>query len=153
MNFDLQAALPRLLPKAIAWAEVRAAETARTGIPLNETRVAIARSVGVMRPELIRISMVPQLPQPEDPELLWAAQHTGLLGPNMAGLTLGHAIYIRHGQDSIRLISHECRHVHQYELAGSIAAFLPQYLQQIATVGYANAPFEIDAREHEQHYV
>jgi hypothetical protein len=106
-----------------------------------------------MRPELIRVSMVPQLPQPEDPELLLAAQHTGLLGPNMAGLTLGHAIYICHGQDSIRLISHKCRHVHQYELAGSIAAFLPQYLQQIATVGYANAPFEIDAREHEQHYV
>ena len=44
-------------------------------------------------------------------------------------------------------------HVYQYEKAGSIAAFLPQYLQQIAIVGYANAPFEIDAREHEQHFV
>lgn len=149
MTVDLQAALPHLLPKAIAWAEIRAAETARTGIPLIEPRLAIARSVGVTRPELIRISMVPRLPQPEDAELLLVAQQTGLLGPNMAGLTLGHAIYICHGQDSIRLISHECRHVHQYEQAGSIAAFLPQYLRQIATVGYANAPFEIDARAHE----
>lgn len=38
---------------------------------------------------------------------------------------------------------------HQYEQAGSIAAFLPRYLQQIVTVGYNNAPFEIDARSHE----
>jgi hypothetical protein len=39
--------------------------------------------------------------------------------------------------------------VHQYERAGSIAAFLPVYLQQIVELGYNNAPFEIDARSHE----
>jgi hypothetical protein len=48
-----------------------------------------------------------------------------------------------------RLVSHECRHVYQYETHGSIAAFLPIYLLQIATVGYVNAPFEQDARAHE----
>ena len=150
MTFNLQLALPRLLPKAIAWAEACAAETARTGTALSETRLAIARKAGVRQPELIRISMVTQLPRPKDPELLTAAQQTGLLGPNMADLTLGHAIYVCHRQDSIRLISHECRHVYRYEQAGSIAAFLPLYLQQIATAGYPNAPFEIDARNHEQ---
>lgn len=152
MTFNIQAALPRLLPKAIAWAEACAAETLRTGIALGEKRLAIARKAGVLKPESIRISLVPQLPRPQDPELLQAAQQTGLLGPNMAGLTLGYAIYIRDGQDSVRLISHECRHVHQYEKAGSIAAFLSLYLQQIATVGYHNAPFEMDARAHEQHH-
>jgi hypothetical protein len=34
-------------------------------------------------------------------------------------------------------------------LEGSIAAFLPTYLQQIVDFGYANAPFEVDARRHE----
>jgi hypothetical protein len=53
------------------------------------------------------------------------------------------------GQGSNRLISHECRHVHQYEVAGSIAGFLPLYLQQIVSYGYEQAPYEIDAREHE----
>jgi hypothetical protein len=48
-----------------------------------------------------------------------------------------------------RLLSHECRHVHQYEAHGSIAAFLPVYLEQIATVGYRNSPLEQDARAHE----
>jgi hypothetical protein len=49
---------------------------------------------------------------------------------------------------SASLLSHECRHVYQYEAAGSIAAFLPVYLQQIATVGYESAPFD-RTRAHE----
>lgn len=46
-------------------------------------------------------------------------------------------------------VSHELRHVHQYEQHGSIAAFLRVYLRQIVEVGYANAPLEADARAHE----
>jgi hypothetical protein len=47
------------------------------------------------------------------------------------------------------LLSHECRHAYQYETYGSIAAFLPVYLDQIASVGYLDAPFEQDARTNE----
>ena len=78
-----------------------------------------------------------------------AALATGLLGPGMIGLTLGYSIFIVRGYMGRRLVSHECRHVYQYETHGSIAAFLPIYLLQIATVGYVNAPFEQDARAHE----
>ncbi len=67
----------------------------------------------------------------------------------MVGLTLGHCIYICLGHNSNRLLSHECRHVHQYEIAGSIATYLPNYLQQIVDFGYEDAPFEVDARAHE----
>lgn len=92
------------------------------------------------------------LPLPGDPELKQAALATGLLGPSMIGLTLGHGIYVCHGHGNIRLLSHEFRHVHQYEQAGSIAAFLPAYLQQIVDVGYDKAPFEVDARAHERQH-
>jgi hypothetical protein len=47
------------------------------------------------------------------------------------------------------LLSHELRHVYQYEAAGSIAAFLLNYLWQIATAGYEECPLELDARAHE----
>ena len=67
----------------------------------------------------------------------------------MVGLTLGHSIYICNGHNSPRLLSHECRHVQQYEQAGSIAAYLPKYLEQIARYGYFDAPYEVDARAHE----
>ena len=67
----------------------------------------------------------------------------------MAGLTLGYSILICHGQMCRRLLSHECRHVFQYEQAGSIASFLPRYLESVIQVGYWDCPFERDARAHE----
>ena len=148
--FNLAAELPRLLPGAIAWAEARSAEILANGGALNDIGIRLARSVGVSRPERIRILEVKAMPLPDDPQLRFAALQTGLLGPNIAGLTLGYGIYIVAGHGSNRLVSHECRHVFQYEVAGSIAIFLPNYLQQIATVGYELAPLEIDARAHER---
>ena len=62
---------------------------------------------------------------------------------------LGHSIFVRAGHETARLLSHELRHVYQYERAGSIAGFLPTYLQQIIEVGYAACPLERDARGHE----
>ena len=147
--FVFQAALPLLLPGAIAWAEARSRRVALTGIALTESDIAVARAVGVQRPELVRVSIVDNLPLPEDAGLRTAALQTGLLGPNMVGLTLGYSILIRRGHESVRVLSHELRHVYQYEAHGLIAGFLPIYLYQIATHGYADAPFEIDARAHE----
>jgi hypothetical protein len=146
---DLRAALPALLPLAIQWAEARAREVAVAGISLTDHRLSVARAVGVEKPELIRVALVQALPLPDHPALRGAALETGLLGPGMVGITLGYSVLICRGHDTTRLLSHEFRHVYQYERAGSIAAFLPVYLQQIVELGYNNAPFEIDARSHE----
>jgi hypothetical protein len=106
--------------------------------------------VGVQRPELIRILEVSAIPVPDNPELRRAELANGLISPTTVGLTLGYGIYRVRGHGSTRLVSHGCRHVYQYEVAGSIQAFLPQYLGQIATVGYEEAPFEVDASAHER---
>jgi len=146
---DLRTLLPQLLPHAIAWAEFQSQHVASLGVALPDTLLAVARRVGVQRPELIRVKLVDSLPVPEEPTLRQAAIETGLLGPNMVGLTLGYSIFLVHGHDNVRLISHECRHVYQYETLGSIERFLPVYLQQIVDFGYQSAPLEIDARAHE----
>lgn len=150
MTFDLRKALPHLVPKAITWAETQSQQIAQLGQPLNDSLKSIARSVGVMHPEFIRVAEVDSLPIPDDPDLKQAALATGMLGPNMVGLTLGYGVYVCRGHGTIRLLSHEFRHVYQYEKAGSIAAFLPVYLQQIVSVGYNSAPFEVDARAYER---
>lgn len=149
MSFDLISVLPQLLPSAVAWVEAQSRRVSETGHPLDATGLALAKRVGVQHPELIRTQLVDALPLPDEPALRQAALATGLLGPGMVGLTLGYSIFIVRGHMSPRLLSHECRHVYQYETAGSISAFLPVYLQQIATVGYQSAPFEQDARAHE----
>ena len=148
MPFDLAAALPLLLPRAVAWAEATEAEALDAGTALSPNGIALARAVGVDHPELVRVALVDSLPLPDDPELSEAAIQTGLLGPGMVGLTLGYAVYLCH--DTPRLLSHECRHVHQYEVAGSIASFLRAYFQQIVEFGYEHAPLEVDARNNER---
>jgi hypothetical protein len=149
MPFDLLSVLPQLLPSAIEWVEAQSLRVQQTGHLLDEAGLALARRVGVQHPERIRTQLVDALPLPDEPALRQAAIATGLLGPGMIGVTFGHSIFVVRGHIGPRLLSHECRHVCQYEIAGSVAAFLPIYLQQIATVGYLNAPLEQDARAHE----
>ena len=152
MPVDLAASLPLLLPRAVAWAEGQAGIVLARGIALKPPELQLAREVGVRNAESIRIGVVDLLPLPDDASLREAALQAGLLGPGMIGLTLGYAVLICRGHEaSVRLLSHEFRHVYQYEAAGSIAVFLPVYLQQIVRFGYTNAPFEADARAHEYH--
>lgn len=146
---DFRAALQAATPKAIAWAEAQCEYILAHGVPLSVQEIADARTVGVSHPEKIRIALVAGVPLPEDEELSTIALHAGLLGPGTAGLTLGHGIFIVRGNQNRQLFSHEFRHVFQYEQAGSIAAFLGEYLDQIASVGYWDSPLEADARLHE----
>ena len=117
--------------------------------PLSDDGLSVASSVEVSHPSRVRIMMVDRFPKPSDPELQTAASQAGLLGPTTTGLTLGYSVLIRNGHMSRRLLSHECRHVYQFEQAGSIAAFLPLYFESIIQFGNWDSPFERDARAHE----
>jgi hypothetical protein len=156
MQRDFAALLPQLVPLATEWAQAHEAQILEDGRPLDRAGVALARAVGVKDPLLIRVQHVKAIPWPAAPALRRAAMATGLLGPGVEGLTLGHGIYIvgrrRSGPacGNPLLLSHECRHVHQYEQAGSIGAFLAEYLRQIAELGYERSPYEIDARAWER---
>jgi len=141
---------PSLIEKTIAWAEAQYASIAQAGLPLNEVQLSLAAGVGVQHPDRIRIVEIKRFPMPDDPELRQAALDIQFLGDDTLGLTLGYGIYIRQGHRSNRLLSHEFRHVYQYEQAGSIKAFLPEYFLQVVTLGYRNAPFELDARAYER---
>ena len=150
---DLEAELPRLIPKAIEWAVSQERHALVAGRPLSAQMIGVARHVGVASPEAVRIVEIDRLPRPSDPELSAVVDETGLLGPSMVGLALGYAVFIVAGHGTARLISHEFRHVHQYESNNGISGFLPIYLGQIARYGYRDAPMEIDAREHEVHSI
>jgi predicted Fe-S protein YdhL (DUF1289 family) len=145
----LREALRHHLKRAIAWAEHEADRALQRGLAMTTEQLEIARTVGVQHPERIRVAHVDRLPEPDEPALKTAGIEAGLLGADSIALTLGYAVFVRHGRDTRRLLSHELRHVQQYEQHGGIAGFLPLYLKQIVEVGYADAPFEADARAHE----
>ena len=116
-------------------------------MPLSEPQRRVAAAVGVAQPERIRLALVERVPLPGGRWVERIAQGMGLPGPDVDGLTLGHAIFIRDAALSTQLLAHECRHVQQCEAAGSLPAFLAQYLRQVARHGYRDAPFEADARD------
>jgi hypothetical protein len=106
-------------------------------------------AVGVQHPARIRLLQIDSIPQPVDPLLQRVAAELHFLGPDTIGLTLGYGVYLRKGYVTDRLLSHEFRHVQQYDVAGSAENFITAYLQQIFQYGYRNSPYEVDARAHE----
>jgi hypothetical protein len=145
MSLDLHT----LLPRAVAWAEQHSERIRRFGEPLTDDELGLASRMGVANPGLIRVLTVEEVPRPEDPVLLAFAESIGFLDQEPNGLTLGHGIFIRSGTRANRLISHECRHVFQYEQLRSIENFLRAYLSQVVQFGYWQAPLEQDAYSNE----
>jgi hypothetical protein len=141
--------LPEFLPRTLAWAAAQSQLILQNGVSLDAPAQAVARAVGVKQPDRIRLWTVVDIPAPSDPELRQLALDENLIGPGTGGLTLGYGILIRRGRLDLRLLSHECRHVHQVEAAGGLEAFLALYLRQIADFTYENAPYEQDAKAHE----
>ena len=139
----------QLIKLAAEWIEQQEEIIRLHGQGLDGAQYTIAQRVGVTHPERIFIKEVDEILLPDDPYLRQVAQELNFLGPNSIGLTLGYGVYLKRGYVNTRLLSHEFRHVKQYEDAGSIHAFIAEYLQQIFTYGYRDSPLEIDARQAE----
>ncbi len=86
---------------------------------------------------------------PAGPMLREMTQELRVLSPRTIGVAVGRSILLKRGRMYERLLRHEFRHVHQFEVAGSLEAYLEKYLQQVYAFGYRNAPLEIDASKHE----
>jgi hypothetical protein len=147
---DLAGQLPVMTPRVIDWAEKLAARSLQEGTPLEARFAELARRSGVRNPGRIRLVVVEQIPLPEEPMLKVAAGSVGLAQSSAAGMTLGYAVIVHKGYErDLRLLSHEFRHVAQYEAAGGIRAFLAVHLPQLVEFGYEDSPYEVDARAHE----
>lgn len=149
LNPAMKRLLPLLIPCVLSWAWWHAARLRRTGRPLSPAEREVALAVGVDDPARVRLKFVDRMPLPAERLLSRLAHLTGLPQPRgIDGMTIGHGIYLRRARgESLALLAHELRHVHQYETAGSIAAFVATYLCQVARHGYRDAPFEVDARQ------
>jgi hypothetical protein len=111
----------------------------------------VASAVGVAHPQRVRVLRVGRIPFPGGHPIDHLARQLGLPGLDVDGVTLGHGIFMRRDAATLRLLAHECRHVAQFEAAGSLRAFLADYLRQVSRHGYADAPYEVDARRAAAH--
>jgi hypothetical protein len=138
----------RLIPLACRWAETQERFIVENGRPLTANELEVARSLGILRAERIRVLTVDVIPSPEHTQLRMAAQHVGLFGADAAGMTLRYGIFIHaDAAEDSRLLVHELGHVKQYERMGGFRAFMERYLFECILMGYPNTPMEQEADE------
>jgi hypothetical protein len=141
-----EAQFKALLPLASAWAEEQEGVILRKGVPLSSVGASDAVKIGVANPERVRLLSVGSIPVPEDPALRAAVEAAQFLSRDTIGLTLRYGIFIRTDWWGDReLVFHELVHTLQYERLGGLQAFLKQYLHECITLGYPNAPMELEA--------
>ena len=159
----------QLLPATLALLQSVELTTLARGRVLTPDEMRIARSLGVMQPERVRVLVTPVLPSWLAPDVMANgviggatmasnaptddATRTTASKPNIpperrygvAGLTAGHGILlgIRHAHNP-RVLAHELAHVAQYERLGT-RGFALRYLTELLSVGYFRAPLEREA--------
>jgi len=138
--------MEELLPLAAQWAVEQERRVLCLGVPLSKKELADAKAIGVRNPERVRLLCVDSIPMPVHPMLQAAASSLHFLTGSPRGLALEYGIFVRtdHWRDRA-LIAHELAHTAQYQRLGGILPFLQTYIAQCATVGYANAPLELEA--------
>lgn len=138
--------IDELLPLAAQWAAEQERRVLCEGIPLSDDELADARAIGVRNPERVRLLRVDSIPVPVHPMLKAAAASINFITAAPRGLALDYGIFVRTDHWRNReLIAHELAHTAQYQRLGGIVPFLQTYLGQCATVGYEQAPLELEA--------
>lgn len=135
-------------PVLVPWAWWQERNILRQGRPLSAGQLAFAKTLGMADPHRVRILALPRIPMPAPNWLVDCFRKIFPGFPTPAGMTLGHGIFvIPELLDCDALIHHELVHVLQHERCGGHGKFLWLYLQQCLTVGYDQAPLEVEARE------
>jgi hypothetical protein len=138
--------LEELLPLAAEWAMAQQQRVLCEGVPLSPDELADAKAIGVRNPERVRLLRVDVIPVPAHSMLKAAAASIHFLTAAPRGLALDTGIFIRTDYWRDReLIAHELVHTAQFQRLGGILPFLQTYIFQCSTVGYPNAPLELEA--------
>lgn len=138
--------LEDLLPLAVQWAMEQQQRVLCEGVPLSKNEMADAKAIGVRNPQRVRLLRVDSIPVPSNPTLKAAAASINFITAAPSGLALENGIFVRADRWGDReLIAHELAHTAQYQRLGGIVPFLQTYLGQCATVGYQQAPLELEA--------
>ncbi len=140
---DVVAQVDRLLPGAIVFIESIEENALADGRPLSVGGMALARSVGVTKPERVRVLEESSMPGTDEPTFAILIRMIGEGNPRRWGLAARYGIVCKTHPTQF-LLAHELHHVAQYESLG-LGGFARRYITELLVVGYTNAPLEAEA--------
>ncbi len=133
-----------IAPAVARWAVVQERRILRDGEPLDADLMLFASSVGISRPDEIRVLKTTRIPLPVSDWILRIGVRLGFPVFRPIGMALGRGIYLMPGHESS--LCHELVHVMQYEREGGIGRFMNLYLRQCLQNGYLASALEEEAK-------
>lgn len=144
-----------ILSQYIDWASETEAAGVKVGEPLNEAQLALAKEIGIKKPEKVRLVYVDAVPFPYDnPMLKFVGEATGFIGDGIINnaQVFGYSIYVRKDFPlNTPKLAHELVHVLQIERA-SLKQVISQHFSDLLKYGYDNSPLELEAFEANKTY-
>lgn len=144
-----------VLPQYISWANEMELAGLNSGKPLDEKQLAIAKEIGLQKPENVRLVYVDKVPFPYENILLRVVgEAVGFIGDGIVNnaQVFGFSIYVRKGYElTTPNLAHELVHVLQIERA-SLEQVITQHFADLSRYGYDNSPLEVEAFKAEQKY-
>ena len=134
-----------LAPALSRWATAQQRRILKDGDALSASNLKFAETLGIKRPEEIRVLIVDSIPLPAPEWLVRAAARIGLPVFRPGGLALERGIFLLPGQSSS--LPHELVHVLQYQRLGGTKPFMRRYVLECLTGGYGDAGLEVEARK------
>ena len=139
------------LDSLVKWFAYHQSIALKTGIKLNSRQIELAKAVGCLKPDNIRILYVDDMPKVKSAVLREIMDQAGFNFGDAYGLCLGYGIFIKtDGQGDPRVLAHEMTHTLQFERLNGARNFLEVYVQQFLVYGYTSMPLEKEARLNEK---
>ncbi|MFC4656375.1 hypothetical protein ACFO3I_15265 [Rheinheimera marina] len=137
-----------VLPPYIEWAAATESAGVAAGEPLNAQQLQLARDIGILQPEQVRLVYVDEVPFPYHNLLLkTVGEALGFIGDGIINnaQVFGYSIYVRKDYQLTRpKLAHELVHVLQIERS-DLTAVVSQHFADLARYGYDDSPLEVEA--------
>ncbi|MEM1085699.1 MAG: hypothetical protein AAGI48_16445 [Verrucomicrobiota bacterium] len=132
-------------PSLARWSQRREKHILLHGETLPESLQQFAADLEIDDPESLRLELTKRIPVPVPDPLVRLARSLGLPVFHPAGMCLGRGISAVSKDPAV--LRHELVHTAQFQRLGGHFRFMHRYVVECLSLGYFDAPLEIEARE------
>lgn len=145
MDINLSNITP-YIPEVIHWIEEMENFIQSNGRFLNEEELTIAKEIGILNYDIIKVWESNKPPKPKRTMLQFLGKEIGFFSSNTNGISFRYGIFIHQScSNKVNVLEHELVHTLQYERFGSIEKFILCYLEDVLSNGYENSNLEKEA--------
>ena len=145
MKLNLSTITP-YIPEVVNWIEEMEDFIQSNGRFLNEEELTIAKEIGILNYDIIKVWETNVVPKPKSAMLQFLGKEIGFFNSNTNGISFRYGIFIHSScSNKETVLHHELLHTLQYERFGSIEKFILCYLEDVLSNGYENSSLEKEA--------